>query len=208
MRHIPGVLGAFSHAAQHPSFAPSSGPGLRTNVPTTVLFKTNTPTTVRPELVEGRFNAGRPQPRRLQRGIAALEFALLALFVMLPLFLGIFVFWEVLQTQQVLTRATGDAARQVSRALHSTRIPKPDGSYPSDTELRNTTATLVRESINAALRSHLGSDAGNRLTVELSGDGPMTLNVSYQRPALLGSAGGLNFIEPETIQAHSSIQWQ
>ncbi|WP_159912940.1 TadE/TadG family type IV pilus assembly protein [Pantoea sp. 18069] len=139
-----------------------------------------------------------PPPFRLQRGIAALEFALLALFVMLPIFLGIFVFWEVLQTQQVVTRATGDGARQVSRMLHA---PKSDGTAHSQTEALEAAQTSIR----AALRSHLGNAANP--TVTLDGTGALTLNVTYARPALLGSAGGLNFIEPETIQARSVIQY-
>ncbi len=186
MHHAPCFIESFSRATAPSSFGPST---------------VNAPTTVRPEPVEGFFTAGHakrncsgPKPRRLQRGIAALEFALLAFFVMVPLFLGVFVFWEVLQTQQVLTRATGDVARQVSRTLNH-----PDNArLLSDAE--------VRTSISSALRGHLGSDVDSRLTVELSGSGPVTLNVIYQRPALLGSAGGLNFIEPETLHARSFIQ--
>jgi Flp pilus assembly protein TadG len=144
---------------------------------------------------------------RKQRGIAALEFTILALFVMVPVFLGVFVFWEVLQTQQVITRATGDGARQVSRMLNTARAKKPDGSYPSSTEARNTAAALARASISAALRSHLGSDVDSRLTVDLqpSGADQLALNVTYARPALLGAAGGLNFIEPQSLQARSLI---
>lgn len=187
MRHLPGFLGALLRTAEPSLFSPSPG--------------TNGPVAVRPGPAEERFPAvpsrrtcsGRPL-RRLQRGIAALEFALLAIFVMLPLFLGICVFWEVLQTQQVLTRATGDAARQVSRTLHRF----DNGSLLSDEE--------VHASISAALRSHLGRDVDSLLTVKLSGTGPVTLNVTYKRPALLGSAGGLNFIEPETLEARSFIQ--
>lgn len=146
-------------------------------------------------------------PYRRQRGIAAVEFTLVALFVMVPLFLGIFVFWEVLQTQQVITRATGDGARQVSRMLNTAAVKKPDGTFPSSTEARNTAAVLAHASISAALRSHLGSDVGSRLSVDLqpSGADQLALNVTYARPALLGAAGGLNFIEPQTLQARSFI---
>lgn len=149
-------------------------------------------------------------PRRAQRGIAALEFALLALFVMLPIFLGVFVFWEVLQTQQVVTRAAGDGARQVSRLLNVPRVPKSNGSLPSEQEFRASAAALVTDSVRASLRSHLGQDSAidSRVTVALVpfDANHWALDVAYARPALLGSAAGLNFIEPASIKARSVIQ--
>jgi len=150
------------------------------------------------------------RPRSAQRGIAALEFALLALLVMLPLFLGISVFWEVLQTQQVVARATGDGARQVSRLLSRPPQPKADGSLPNEAERLASAAARAQEAIRLTLRSHLGahSDVDRLVTVALqaSGTDHLTLDVAYARPAMLGAMGGLNFIEPETIQARSFIQ--
>ena len=152
----------------------------------------------------------RSPPEHLQRGIAALEFALLALFVMLPVFLGLFVFWEVLQTQQVVTRATGDGARQISRLLNVPRLPKSNGSLPTEEEFRASAAALATDSVRASLRSHLGQGSAldSRVTVALtpSAANHWTLDVSYARPALLGRGGGLNFIEPASIKARSVIQ--
>ncbi|MET1114737.1 MAG: TadE/TadG family type IV pilus assembly protein [Comamonas sp.] len=146
---------------------------------------------------------------RWQRGIAALELALLALFVMLPMLLGLAAFWDVLQTQQVLTRATGDGARQVSRLLNRPRLPMPDGSRPTDAQMLARATALAHDSLHAALRHHLGPDRdiATRLTVALqpSGAGHWTLDAAYARPALMGAAGGLNFIEPETLRARSFI---
>lgn len=148
--------------------------------------------------------------RRVQRGIAALEFALLALLVMLPIFLGVFVFWEVLQTQQVVTRATGDGARQVSRLLNRPQQPKSDGTLPSQEEFLASAAALARDSVRASLRSHLGQgsavDSRVSVALEAQGTNQLSLVVAYARPALLGRANGLNLIEPETIQARSLIQ--
>lgn len=153
------------------------------------------------------------QAQRLQqRGIAALEFALLALFVIVPVFLGSFVFWEVLQTQQVVTRATGDGARQAFRQLQSARAARPDGTYPSDTQAFNTAAIQARITVMAALRGQLGDavDVDRRLTVTLvpHENGMLALNVIYARPAMLGAAGGMNFIEPATLTARSLISRQ
>lgn len=150
-----------------------------------------------------------PAPARLQRGIAALELALLVLFVMLPVFLGLAIYWQVLQTQQVLTRATGDGARQVSRMLNSPYQPMPDGSRPNEAELRARAATLARDSIRATLRHHLGAGAevDSRLNVALQavGSDHWALEATYARPALLGRAAGMNFVEPETLRARSLI---
>lgn len=150
-----------------------------------------------------------PRPKRLQRGIAALEFALLALFVMLPMLLGLATFWEVLQTQQVLARATGDGARQVSRLLNRPRLPMPDGRRPTDAEMLARASALAQDSIRATLRQHLGpaSAVDPRVTVALqpADTGHWMLEAAYARPPLLGRAGGLNFIEPETLRARSLI---
>lgn len=151
-----------------------------------------------------------PRPKHMQRGIAALEFALLALFVMMPIFLGVFVFWEVLQTQQVVTRATGDGARQVSRLLNVPRIPKSNGSLPSEEEFQASAAAVATDSVRASMRSHLGQGSAldSRITVALTqfNTNHWTLDVAYARPALLGRVGGLNFIEPASIKARSVIQ--
>lgn len=151
----------------------------------------------------------RPPSRHLQRGIAALEFALLALFVMLPMLLGMAAFWDVLQTQQVLTRATGDGARQISRMLNRPRLPLPDGSRPSDAHMLERATALAHDSIRANLHHYLGADKAvdSRLSVALqpSSAGHWTLEAAYARPLLLGPAGGLNFIEPESIRARSFI---
>ncbi len=152
----------------------------------------------------------RPPLRSMQRGIAALEFALLALFVMVPVLLGTFVFWEVLQTQQVVTRAAGDGARQVSRLLNVPRVPKANGSLPSEAEFLANATALARDTVRSTLRNHFGQSTAfdSRVTVALqpSGTAQWTLDVTYARPALLGRVAGLNFIEPETLAARSVIQ--
>lgn len=149
--------------------------------------------------------------RTQQTGLAAIEFALLGTFVMVPILLGIFVFWEVLQTQQVVSRATGDGARQVLRILQSPRERKANGAVQSDEEVRSAATALARDSISAMLRNHLShvSDLSSRLTIELQPGEPgqWVLSVAYARPLLLGSVGGMNFIEPTALQARSVIHW-
>ena len=151
------------------------------------------------------------RPLRAQRGLAAIEFALISVLVMLPMLLGIFVFWEVLQTQQVVTRATGDGARQALRILQAPRQKAANGNVMTNAEALNAATTLARQSIESALQSQLShlSDVEQRLSVTLNpaGNGQLLLNVRFARPALLGSAGGFNIIEPETLTARSLIQW-
>lgn len=151
------------------------------------------------------------RPLRTQRGLAAIEFALISVLVMLPMFLGLFVFWEVLQTQQVVTRATGDGARQTLRMLQAPRQKASNGNVMTNAEALNAATALARQSIQLALQSQLShlSDVEQRLSVTLNsaGDGQLVLNVRFVRPALLGSAGGFNIIEPEALTARSFIQW-
>lgn len=145
--------------------------------------------------------------RTRQTGLAAIEFAFVGALIMLPVLLGIFVFWEVLQTQQVVTRATGDGARQVLRTLQGPRERKANGGIQTDADIRAAAETLARNSVSTMLKNQLPhvDDLDDRLTVELSS--AWVLDVSYARPLLLGSAGGLNFIEPASLQARSVIQW-
>lgn len=148
--------------------------------------------------------------RRRQNGLAAIEFALLGSLIMLPVLLSIFVFWEVLQTQQVVTRATGDSARQVLRMLQGSRERKADGSVQTNDDIRAIAQTLARQSVSTMLKSQLPhvDDLDARLTVNLqSGPSEWILDVNYARPLLLGSAGGLNSIEPTALQARSVIHW-
>ena len=74
--------------------------------------------------------------RTRQTGLAAIEFAFVGALIMLPVLLGIFVFWEVLQTQQVVTRATGDGARQVLRTLQGPRERKANGGIQTGADIR------------------------------------------------------------------------
>ncbi|MPM55655.1 hypothetical protein SDC9_102452 [bioreactor metagenome] len=159
----------------------------------------------------------KPHARRkshAQRGIAALEFAILALFIMVPLLLGVFVFWEALQTQQVLTRATGDAARQAFRYMQTQRIRQPDGTIPTDSQMLESARINAHASISSAMSSHLGSAAGSaaemesRISVTLQPaeePGQVVLSVVYARPPLLGSSGQGNFLEPDQLSASSLI---
>ncbi|MHA7601554.1 TadE/TadG family type IV pilus assembly protein [Alicycliphilus sp. T452] len=53
-----------------------------------------------------------------QRGVAAIEFALIAM-LMLTLLIGLTVFWRAFQVQQSLYRAAGDGARHVLTLMTS-----------------------------------------------------------------------------------------
>lgn len=59
-----------------------------------------------------------PQGKAQQTGVAAVEFALVAV-VMLSLLLGLSIYWRAYQAQQSLTRAAGDGARLVHSLLTS-----------------------------------------------------------------------------------------
>lgn len=148
--------------------------------------------------------------RHTQHGLAALEFSILALFIMVPLFLGTFVYWEVLQTQQVVTRATGDSARQVMLLMQIPRTRKPDGTVITEAEVLTNASSQVQQSIASALRAQVGDNDvnSNRVTVSITryGNTHWLLDVAYRREPLLGNPGGMNLLEPKTLHARSFIQ--
>ncbi len=150
-----------------------------------------------------------------QRGVAAVEFALITLFVIVPILVTFFVYCDVLLTQQVVGRATGDGARQVVRALQAGKVPNANGQLPTDAQMRATVAAQAQESIGAALGSHLSAtpaEINQRLNVSLqpNPDKPDTLllDVAYARPNMLGPNGKPNPLEPASFRSRSVIQLQ
>ncbi len=147
--------------------------------------------------------------RTFQRGLAALEFSLVALFIMVPVFIGLFHYWEILQTQQIVSRATGDATRQVVKTLQN---PQPiNGNYPSQEQALQIAATQAQSSIQAALIQQFGdtADVPSRLKVTLTrADAQnLELNVRFARTATQNSGNTPNTQEPDSIASRSLINW-
>lgn len=130
-----------------------------------------------------------------QRGIAAVEFALIAMLLIVML-LGILVYWRAFQAQQSLTRAAGDGARAV---LGLVDAHNPCVSAPS-------LAAIHRENIRRGLEqtvqrtlelSSMPGPVSQRLTIgaldwsaacpSSGSTSTVIFHLNYQLPSLLGT---------------------
>ncbi|WP_027017256.1 TadE/TadG family type IV pilus assembly protein [Comamonas composti] len=148
----------------------------------------------------------KPLARKRQAGVAAVEFALIAV-VMLSLFAGLSIYWDVLQTQQVLSRATGDGARQAHRLLTSGGM--------NTSEIESVVGRTVCDSLDSYLPlQSCAQDVKVSLTEEAGRPRERKLTVEYQRPPMLGRKNPDETHpsnpkplsqEPDTLQAVSII---
>lgn len=122
-----------------------------------------------------------------QRGVAALEFALIAT-LMIVLLLGLLVFWNAFQTQQSLNRAAGDGARHALTLITSTS-PPCDGSNAGSNRV------VIQSTVQTTIRQHLtqsGLDANqfsmpSPATWDCS-KGEFKFDVEYTLHPLLGGS--------------------
>lgn len=142
---------------------------------------------------------------RPQRGVAAMEFALIAT-IMLVMLMGLFVYWRALQAQQSLARATGDGARLVQHLAYGGLA----GFNPTRPAERASILQATLDVVNQSLAAS-GLPPGTGPTqVQIDwGASQATLTVVYLLPPVLGqglSAGGQALGEPTRLQARSVIQ--
>ena len=145
------------------------------------------------------------QPR-LQSGVAAIEFALIAALMALML-LGIFVYWRALQAQQSVTRAAGDGARIVQSLIYG-NLPGYDIRLSTGTDkLRLAAADVVKQSLKD---SGVPGDTQLNTTVALTTDSKQAqLTVSYLLPPLFGSASSGNGLltEPTVLRSSAIVSY-
>lgn len=131
-----------------------------------------------------------------QRGVAAIEFALIAVFMIIML-LGLAVYWRAFQAQQSLTRAAGDGGRAILSVLAA---GVGDPCHPQQAIAnRATIQARVEQSVRASLeRSYIPGTVATQLTVTAiqwqgacpsSGIGSASFELRYQLVPLFGSAG-------------------
>ena len=131
-----------------------------------------------------------------QRGVAAIEFALV-LLLMLLLFSGLVVYWQVLQAQQSVARATGDGARMLQELMQ--------GSDPAVNALQTQGRALIEQRVGATVRGSLAGaglpDAHQTLVQVAWGQGEASLNVSYPHVPVLGAlpVPGLNALTSSSV---------
>ncbi|XJC73811.1 TadE/TadG family type IV pilus assembly protein [Delftia tsuruhatensis] len=86
---------------------------------------------------------------RRQRGVAAVEFALIA-GVMVMLLMGMFVYWRVLQAQQSVARATGDGARMVQHLAFGGMAGFNPAKPAERANILQATTDVVNQSLTAS----------------------------------------------------------
>jgi len=122
-----------------------------------------------------------------QRGVAAIEFALV-LALLLMMLSGLFVYWLLLQTQQSVTRATGDGARVLQGLMNSGE---------EHAEIRQQVAMVVKRGIKDA---GLANSADTDVEV-LWAAGSATVKVSYPLPISHHLWSGLSVLRSLEAQA-------
>lgn len=127
-----------------------------------------------------------------QRGVAAIEFALIAVF-MIVMLLGLAVYWRAFQAQQSLTRAAGDGGRAILSVL-ATGVGDP--CDPQHASVNRAMIQLrVEQSVRASLeRSAIPGTVGSQLTVtaiQWQGACPnsASFELRYQLPPMFGTPG-------------------
>lgn len=139
--------------------------------------------------------------RNRQTGVAAVEFALVAI-VMLLLFMGIFIYWHVLQTQQSVTRAAGDGVRHVHELLFSSRFQNID--------LHGEAHKVIEHSLKQSglVLDHLTPQELANLVALTPPENPSTLIVTYPIQLFPGSSSSLlnPLGVPKQLQSQSVIQ--
>lgn len=141
---------------------------------------------------------------RPQRGVAALEFALIAT-LMLAMLMGLFVFWRALQAQQSLARATGDGARMVQHLVYGGLAGFNPARPAERASILQAVTDVVHQSIAAS-----GLPPGTApAQVQIDwGASQATLTVVYLLPPVLGQGlvvGSQPMGEPTRLQARSQV---
>lgn len=155
------------------------------------------------------------QRRQKQQGLAAIEFALIAI-IMVVMLLGSLVYWRAFQAQQSLTRAAGDGARAVL-SMVSSGIPvpcHPDGAKASAGRalIEERMQTLVIRSLE---QSGMPGKVSDQLSIGAlqwlnacpsSGEGSVSFELSYELPPLLGGSGQW-IAEPRQLSEKSVVHF-
>lgn len=131
-----------------------------------------------------------------QRGAASVEFALIAI-AMVVMLLGILVYWRAFQAQQSLTRAAGDGARAILGVIATGAT---DPCHPTKAVANR---ALIQQQVERSVRRSLEQSAmpgtvAQQLSVSpiqwqgacpASGVGSASFELQYQLTPVLGSTG-------------------
>lgn len=129
--------------------------------------------------------------RSRQRGVAAIEFAFIGVFMVFML-LGISVFWYYLQAQQSVTRAAGDGARSMLGLIEAGRGPcHPSLSGANRGAMQGRMEQVVLRSLEQSTIPGMVSQALTVSAIDWGGAcsaGNASFEVRYKLPPMFGSA--------------------
>ncbi|CAB5685194.1 Flp pilus assembly protein TadG [Delftia tsuruhatensis] len=140
-----------------------------------------------------------------QRGVAAVEFALIA-GIMVMLLMGMFVYWRVLQAQQSLARATGDGARMVQQLVYGGMAGFNPTRPAEQANILQATIDVVNQSLAAS--GMPPGTAPTQIQIDWS-TSQATLSVVYMLPPVLGqglTVGNQTLGEPTRLEARSRVR--
>ena len=150
-----------------------------------------------------RFS-GEVAPRNRQQGVAAIEFALLAI-LMTTLLLGLLVWWQYFQASQILTRAAGDGARAAHTLVTTGTAPcLVANAAANKTSIETRVETIIRSQLMHSGLSASKFSISNKLwQCSSTGTESFSFDVSYQLPSFLNSNSFLQ--EPTSLNITDSI---
>lgn len=145
-----------------------------------------------------------------QKGTAAVEFALIAI-IMIVMLMGILVSWRAFQAQQSLTRAAGDGARAILGviALGTSDPCHPTKAIANQTLIQQRVEQTISQSLQ---RSAMPGNVVQQLsvgTIQWQGcpaSGVATFELHYQLPPLLGTMGQW-LSEPSQLSERSVVHF-
>ncbi|THT99960.1 pilus assembly protein [Lampropedia puyangensis] len=154
-----------------------------------------------------------PTRRKHNAGVASLEFALIAILMVLIL-LGMFVYWRALQAQQSVARATGDGARLVQNLIYGAL---PDYGIENIENMQAAAESIVKASL---LNSAIPGDPSvmTLVTLNQQSSTQLLLQVSYRLPAIFSTGtadhqpqplnlGQWALTQPALLQATSTVSF-
>ena len=156
-----------------------------------------------------------PSLLRKQRGAVAIETALI-LPLLIMLLLGLFVFWQAFQAQQILTRTAGDTARAAHGLISSGAYPCSVAGYVGTTDTANASRDRISQQIETLMYSSLAINMpGSEQHAQMSelqwdcGAHKVSWQISYQMPLLANSAltALIGFSTVQELTEHSTVHF-
>lgn len=150
--------------------------------------------------------------QRQQRGVASLEFVMIAM-IMVVILLGSMVYWRAFQTQQVLTRAAGDGARAAHTLIAS-------GISPCHTTpaIRAANISMITQRVRHTVlrnleQSSMPGNVAQQLTISPlqwggcppGGESSARFDMTYLLTPLLGGTCPNSWL-PEPCQLHETSE--